>query len=331
VKYSPTTSEADSVQSDPELKSPVFDSQKASANIARGSGSPFAFDLQRWSPYLLLSLLLVVLYYKIAGKLVYDWLNIEDFSHGPLVPFFSLFLLWDKRAEIRATPVSPSWKGLPLLLAGICVLIFGVYGADLFLSRTSFLLILASLVWIFAGRAMLGVIKFPLLVLLLAIPIPDIIFNQLTFPLQLLATELASAILPVFNVPVLHDGNIIQLPVMKLEVAEACSGIRSLMSLFTLSVFYGYFLEKSPARRVILALASIPIAVAANALRIVGTGLCVQFWDPDKALGFFHEFSGWVVFCVSLCMLYIVHRVMLLVAPVKHDAVSASSAGTGAL
>jgi exosortase len=104
---------------------------------------------------------------------------------------------------------------------------------------------------------------------------------------------------------------------MKLEVAEACSGIRSLMSLFTLAVFYGYFLERSTSRRVILALASLPIAVTANVVRIVGTGLCVQYWDPDKALGFFHEFSGWVMFVVSLACLYVVHRVMKLVYPAK--------------
>jgi exosortase len=115
----------------------------------------------------------------------------------------------------------------------------------------------------------------------------------------------------------LHEGNVIELPVMKLEVAEACSGIRSLMSLFTLAVFYGYFLERSTKRRVILALASIPIAVTANVARIVGTGLCVQYWDPEKALGFFHEFSGWVMFVVSLGCLYLVHRAMRLISPVK--------------
>ncbi len=155
-------------------------------------------------------------------------------------------------------------------------------------------------------------LRFALLVLLLAIPLPAIIFNQITFPLQILASKLASALLPLFGVPVLREGNVIELPLMKLEVAEACSGIRSLMSLFTLAVFYGYFLEKSNWRRVALALASIPIAIAANAVRILGTGLCVQYWDPDKALGFFHEFSGWVIFLVSLACLYLVHRAMSL-------------------
>jgi exosortase len=153
------------------------------------------------------------------------------------------------------------------------------------------------------------------LILLLAIPFPAIVFNQITFPLQLLASRMASMILPLLGVPVLQEGNVIELPVMKLEVAEACSGIRSLMSLFTLAIFYGYFLERTTRRRVILALASIPIAVAANVARIVGTGLCVQYWDPVKALGFFHEFSGWVMFVISLACLYLIHRLMNLVSP----------------
>ena len=241
-----------------------------------------------WMPYLLVALLLVVIYFRIAAKLLVDWYNIPDYSHGFLVPFFAAFLLWDKRKKIAATPVKPSWAGIPLLLLGIVTVFFGVYGAELFLSRISFVMILAGIVWTFLGGAMLREIRFPLAVLLLAIPFPAIIFNQITFPLQLLASSLASGLLPLLGVPVFREGNVIQLPIMRLEVAEACSGIRSLMSLFTLSVFYGYFLEKTTGRRWILALASIPIAVAANALRIVGTGLCVQYWDPSKAVGFFH-------------------------------------------
>jgi exosortase len=164
---------------------------------------------------------------------------------------------------------------------------------------------------------MVRALRFPLLVLILAIPFPAIVFNQITFPLQLLASKIASDVLPLLGVPTLHEGNVIELPIMKLEVAEACSGIRSLMSLFTLAVFYGYFLERSNGRRLVLALASIPIAVAANVVRIVGTGLCVQYWDPEKALGFFHEFSGWVMFVISLACLYLVHRLMRFISPVK--------------
>jgi len=199
---------------------------------------------------------------------------------------------------------------------GLVVLLLGVYGSELFLSRISLLILLAGLTLIFGGWQLLKELRFALLVLLLAIPLPSIIFNQITFPLQILATKLASELLPWFGVPVLREGNIIELPAMKLEVVEACSGIRSLMSLFTLAVFYGYFMEKSNWRRVVIVLASIPIAIAANAVRILGTGLCVQYWDPDKAMGFFHEFSGWVIFLVSLTCLYLLHRAMSLI-PLK--------------
>ncbi len=264
-----------------------------------------------------IGLLLTLMYLKIAGKLVTDWYQIPDYSHGFLVPFFALFLLWDKRPKLRTMEVKPEWTGLFLLLTGVVTLFFGVYGAELFLSRISFVLIVSSLVWTFCGRAILREVLFPLGVLLLAIPFPEIVFNQITFPLQLLASRAASALLPLLGVPVFREGNVIQLPVMKLEVAEACSGIRSLMSLFTLAVFYGYFLERTTIRRWVMALASIPIAVCANALRIVGTGLCVQYWDPSKAEGFFHEFSGWVMFVISLTCLYLLHRIFRLVWPTR--------------
>jgi len=261
-------------------------------------------------------LLIVAVYYQVLGKLVSDWWQTPDYSHGFLVPFFAAYLVWEKREVLRGTRVTPSWNGVAVMALGVLVLLLGVYGSELFFSRISLIILLAGVVLGFGGRLYLKELRFALLVLLLAIPIPDILFNQIAFPLQILASKLASNLLPFFGVPVLREGNVIELPLMKLEVAEACSGIRSLMSLFTLAVFYGYFMEKSIWRRVLLVLASIPIAIAANAVRIVGTGLCVQYWDPDKAMGFFHEFSGWVVFLVSLVSLYLVHRAMILF-PVK--------------
>ncbi|WP_158943860.1 exosortase A [Granulicella sp. S190] len=296
----------------------AVDSAAKEANPAlHRSTSSGAVGRLPWLPYTLIALLLVLLYYRVGVKLVYDWSTIPDYSHGFLVPLFAAFLIWDKRKVLLATPVRQSWLGVPLIVFSTAVLILGVYGVELFTSRMSFIFMMIGLIWTFFGWAMVRALRFPLLVLVLAIPFPAIIFNQITFPLQLLASRIASDILPLLGVPTLHEGNIIELPVMKLEVAEACSGIRSLMSLFTLAVFYGYFLERTTRRRIILALASIPIAVTANVARIVGTGLCVQYWDPDKALGFFHEFSGWVMFVVSLACLYLVHRAMRLISPVK--------------
>jgi exosortase len=258
----------------------------------------------------LIGILMLAVYCRVLIKLVTDWAEIPDFSHGFLVPIFAAYLVWTQRKTLRKTKIVPTWSGVAIVALGLVVLLLGVYGAELFLSRISLVILLAGLVLSFGGWELLKELRFPILVLILAIPIPAIIFNEITFPLQILATKLASALLQLFDVPVLREGNIIQLSVMKLEVAEACSGIRSLVSLFTLSIFYGYFLEKSPLRRTILALASIPIAIAANAVRIFGTGMFVQYWDPDKAMGFFHEFQGFVMFLVSLGCLFIVHRII---------------------
>lgn len=259
---------------------------------------------------MLLGGLLALLYCGVLTKLVSDWWNIPDFSHGFLVPIFAAYLVWNKRKILMNTQLVPSWNGVALVLAGLLLLITGVYGAELFLSRISGIVLMAGLVLTFGGFDPLRELRFALLVLLLAIPIPAILFSQITFPLQMLSSQLASGLLPLFGIPVFREGNIINLPMMSLEVAEACSGIRSLMSLCTLAVFYGYFLEKATWKRVLLIVASVPIAIAANALRILGTGLCVHYWNPDKALGFFHEFSGWVMFLVSLASLFLLHRAM---------------------
>ena len=295
---------------------PDLVAKEPNLGLARATDSSASSRLA-WLPYAVVAALLAILYYRVAIKLVYDWYTIPDYSHGFLVPLFAAFLVWDKRKVLSATPIKQSWAGIALVVFSIAVLILGVYGVELFTARMSFVMLLTGLIWTFFGWAMVRALQFPLLVLILAIPFPAIVFNQITFPLQLLASKIASEILPLLGVPTLHEGNVIKLPVMDLEVAEACSGIRSLMSLFTLAIFYGYFLERTTVRRVILALASIPIAVTANVARIVGTGLCVQYWDPDKALGFFHEFSGWVMFVISLACLYLVHRVMKLISPTK--------------
>ncbi len=276
------------------------------------SRSASGLGFRTWSialavPVFLLVVSVVVLYAGVGAKLVYDWYDLPDFSHGFILPFFSGFLLWERRKAIAQTPVAPSWAGLPLVILSLLMLLTGKFGADLFLTRFSFLLLAAGTVWCIAGLRLLRVVAFPIGVLVLAIPLPAVLFNQLTFPLQMLASRVASGMLPLAGVPVLREGNVINLPAMQLEVAEACSGIRSMMSLFTVAVIFGYLFERSTPRRILLALCSLPIAVAANAIRIFGTGLCVQYWDPDKAMGFFHEFSGWLMFLVSLSCLYLVH------------------------
>ncbi len=261
--------------------------------------------------------LLVWLYYPVVVRLVLQWWHDPNFSHGFFVPIFAAYVLWLNRGALRNLPTSPSWYGVAVLLLGLALLILGNLGAELFLSRFSILVVSAGLVISCLGWSYQRRILFPWIFLILMIPIPAIIFNQITFPLQILASKLASAVLPLMGVPTFREGNIIQIPAMALEVAEACSGIRSLLSLATLAIIYSYLMDTSVAVRATLASASVPIAIAANSLRIVGTGLTVQYWDAEKAEGFFHAFSGWLIFVVSLSMLFALHRVLRAVWPPK--------------
>lgn len=267
-----------------------------------------------------LAALLLWMYFPTLAHLVAQWWNDPNFSHGFFVPLFSVFVIWQARSRLAMVRVQPSWWGLPFLVAGLGILILGQMGAEIFLSRVSLLILLAGLIILFLGLNFFRELLFPWAFLFLMIPVPAIVFNQITFPLQILASKVASTVLPWMGVPVLREGNVIILPAMALEVAEACSGIRSLMSLLTLAIIYGYLMERKNSIRVLLALASIPIAVAANSFRIVGTGLLVQYWDPAKAQGFFHEFSGWLIFVISLCMLYALHRVVRMFAHEEGDA-----------
>jgi exosortase len=253
----------------------------------------------------------VWLYGPVLIRLVRQWWSDPNFSHGFFVPLFSAFVVWQSRKRLLEIQPKPSIWGLPVIVISLAMLLVGTFGVELFLSRLSLILLIGGAVVFFLGWAMLRAVLFPLCFLVLMIPIPAIVFSQITLPLQMLASKLAAGTLPICGVPVLREGNIINLPAMPLEVAQACSGIRSLMSLATLAIIYGYFVESRVWVRVALAVASIPIAVAANGLRIVGTGLIVQYWDPEKAEGFFHIFSGWLVFVFSLLMLFSLHRAFM--------------------
>ena len=263
---------------------------------------------------------LALLLYGIVGKLVYDWWTDPNFSHGFFVPLFSGFVAWQNRKDLEGLPARPSWWGIGFIALGLATLVVGVLGAELFLSRSSMVVMLAGVIIYFWGWQYFRALLFPWAFLFLMIPLPSIVFNQITMPLQFLASKMAAWLLPFAGVPVLREGNVIQLASMRLEVAEACSGIRSLMSLTTLAIMYGYFLESKIWKRVVLGLAAVPIAVLANGFRVFGTGLCVQYWDPDKAEGFFHEFSGWIIFIVSVVLLMSVQKLLQFGANTKEAA-----------
>jgi exosortase len=265
----------------------------------------------------ILTALSLWLYWSTLAHLVSQWWHDPDFSHGFFVPLFSAFVLRQESARLARLVPRPSWSGLAAIFSALCLLILGQMGAELFLSRLSLLVLLAGIVILFLGWNIFRAVLFPWAFLLLMIPIPKILFNQITFPLQLLASRISAGILssPICGVPVLREGNVIYLPSMALEVAEACSGIRSLMSLLTLAIIYGYLMDRRIWVRWLLALAAAPIAVAANGVRIIGTGLLIQYWNADKAEGYYHASWGWIIFIVAFALLYAVHGLIGLLWP----------------
>lgn len=254
---------------------------------------------------------LLWLYGSTLFGLAGDWWRDENYSHGFLVPFIGGYAIWQNRCRLRETPARPVvWLGGAALLFAVALLFAGTLGAELFVARVSFVAALAGLTLYFGGWAWLMMLAFPIGVFLLAIPIPEIIFNQIAFPLQLLASDYAARAINAVGIPALREGNVIELAQMKLQVVEACSGIRSLMSLTTLAVTYAAFAESRWWRRILLVIAVIPIAIISNAARVAGTGVMAYYRGPEAAEGFQHAFSGWIVFVVALVMLMLVARLL---------------------
>jgi exosortase len=260
-----------------------------------------------WLPVAWFGVLLVAVYYAILGPLVTQWSTDDDVSHGFFVPLVAGYIAWQRRDKLLSLEWKPAWWGIGLLVwAGVQAYV-GMLGAELFLQRSAFLLSLVAVLLILGGTGLVRELAFPLLLLPFMIPLPAVVYNSITFPLQLFASAVAERSLDVLNIPVLRDGNILELASQKLNVAEACSGIRSLLSLSFLSLVYSYFFDRKVWMRWVLLIATVPIAIIANSARVTLTGVFSEI-DPSLAQGFFHEAEGWVIFVVALVILVVVHQ-----------------------
>jgi exosortase len=283
---------------------------------------------------LAVSAALIFTYATVLMKLGHDWWTDANYSHGLLIPFVIGYILWSDRQRLNGESISPSalWGGAAVVLA-LLALWAGTAGAELYIQRMSLVLILVGIVVYFWGFRLLRLTVVPLVLLVLAIPIPAIVFNKIAFPLQLFASQGAVWSMRLFNITVLRQGNVIELlplgasQTKKLEVVEACSGIRSLMTLITLSVVFAYVTYPRPKandpadelneqsdvkqsawqwlssfgfwRSAILVASAVPIAILTNALRVSGTGVLAHYYGTGVADGFFHSFSGWVIYIAA--------------------------------
>jgi exosortase len=270
-----------------------------------------------WRGLLWFAALLGLCYAPVLARLVRQWLDDPDMGHGIFVPFVAGYIAWQKRNELLSEPAAPSWWGLLLVVYAAAQLYVATLGAELFLARTAFVISVVGAVLYLGGRRHLRLLGFPLFLLCFMVPIPAILFNQITFPLQLFASRVAEIALDVLGVPVLREGNILELPSQRLSVVEACSGIRSLLSLSFLSLVYAWFFDKRVWMRWVLFVATVPIAIAANASRVTLTGLLGEY-KPELAEGFFHGAQGWVIFMVALVILVAFHRAVNLVFRSRH-------------
>ncbi|HUK43335.1 MAG TPA: exosortase A [Candidatus Bathyarchaeia archaeon] len=263
---------------------------------------------------LLLVAVLTLLYAPVVKLLVWQWYNDPDYGHGFLVPLLSAYLIWARRDNLRQIVRRPSAWGMAVVLGSMGFLFLGSLGAENSLSRLSILGTICGLIVYFAGWAMLRALTFPLAFLLFAIPFPAVVYNEIVFPLQFLASKFATRVLEMLGLfPVMREGNVLVLPQMRLEVVEACSGIRSLMSLLALAAGYGYVVERSVAVRWLLVIAMVPLAIVSNGTRVMITAIMAHYIGPEAAQGFMHEFSGWVIFVVATILFLGLHSVITFV------------------
>jgi exosortase len=258
---------------------------------------------------------ILLAYWPVMTGLVDAWSNDDNYSHGFFIVPLAAFFAWERRQAFLNAPLRPSMLGLVVVAGSLMMLVGGMLGAEYFLSRVSLIGVIAGAVLFLYGWPRVRVLIFPLAFLLLMIPLPALIFNQIAFPLQLVASHMGEATIDRMDIPILREGNVLILANHTLEVAEACSGIRSLVSLFTLGIVFGYFSDDRFWMRAAIALSAIPIAILANGLRVASAGWAAHHYGAAGLEGVFHDFSGWVVFIVAFLMMLALQRILLYLLP----------------
>jgi len=253
--------------------------------------------------------LLIVLFLPVLAPLVSQWFNDENMGYAFFVPLVAGYVVWLDRARILAAPVKPCWPAVVLVVWGFCQMLVGLLGALSVVSRTALLVTMVGVVWTIAGTAVMRTLRFPVFLLLFMFPIPLYVYQKMTIPLQMLATQVAATGLETLGIPVLQDGNVLTLADHQLDVVEACSGIRSLLSLTFLAVAYGRLFETRTWVKIALVVSTVPIAIVCNAARITLTGILTQY-KPEIAEGAYHSFEGWVIFMFEMVVLLGFHRLL---------------------
>jgi exosortase len=249
----------------------------------------------------------VAVAFAIFGPILYHmvlhWHRVDDYSHGFLIGPLALYFIWERRKKLKRAPIEPSWWGVLPLALGVASLVVGRMGVELMSMRAAFIFTLNGLVLLLMGRSVYRIVAFPLLFLFMAVPLPQSLVNVISFPLQLVAADIAVSTLQAFGFAILREGNIIHLPSHQLFVADACSGLRSLMALGTLGVVFAYFFRRDPIERVVIVASTIPIAILVNAFRVGLTTILAYRFGPGMAAGVIHQTEGFFTFALAFVLL----------------------------
>lgn len=262
-----------------------------------------------WVRIAILTALIGFLFAPVLVDLALDWWNVPAWSQGMLLPPLALYVAWLHRGRTFSYVAAPDRRGLILTALACFMLVIGKLAVEFFVARLSFVVLLAGLIWTFWGSHRLRTLSFPLLLLATMVPLPVIVYNSLAAPLQLFASDVATRIAQALGISVFRDGNIIQLASGSLGVAEACSGLNSLSALVVGSLLLGYLFCSSSVSRILLFVAAIPLAIGVNVIRVAGTAVFADY-NQELAMGFYHSFSGWLVFVAGVGLLYVLARLL---------------------
>lgn len=262
-------------------------------------------DRNIWILLALALVALIVVYFDGLQFMVEWWTEREEYGHGYIIPFITLFLIWQKSDELEKMEYSSSWIGVAVFAIGLFLFYLGELSSIYTIIQYSFLIALYGVVLALLGWRAFKIIFVPLLILLFMIPLPNFIFNNLSSQLQLISSEIGVAFIRMFDISVYLEGNVIDLGIMKLQVVEACSGLNYLFPLMTLGFIAGYFFTGELWKKAIIFLSTIPLTVVMNSLRIGAIGVTVEYWGPEMAEGVLHDFEGWVVFmgCIGILII----------------------------
>ncbi len=257
-----------------------------------------------------LLILWAAVFIPVYPGLIHTWLNHSNNSHGLLVPLISLYFVWQKKDELRLIRISNSNWGAGILIISMVLYLLSYAGAVTVISRAMIVCSLIGLILFTLGTTFFKLLSFPLFLLLFMVPVPDSIVGIVAFPLQLFATKISAFIIAVLSIPVYQEGNMLYFVQTQLEVAEACSGIRSIMALTMLSVIFVYLIDGGWVPKAILIVSAIPLALIANIIRVSGTGVLAHFYGERIARGFLHEFSGLAVFAFGFVLLFMEYSLL---------------------